>query len=104
MKDDAQLLAAERAGGPEEFAPIVERYQHAVFGVALARLRNFHDAQDVAQTVFIEAFSRLDKLQYPNRLGAWLRSMAIHKSIDYLRGRQETVSMDGLVSIKFSIK
>ncbi len=82
------------AGGPEAFAPILEKYQDAVFGVALARVRNFHDAEDVAQRVFLEAFERLGTVKDPVRLGGWLRTLAIHKSIDWLRSRKETVDMD----------
>ncbi len=85
MKDDQELVAAALAGGPEEFAPIVVRYQDAVSGISLSRLRNFHDAEDVAQTVFVDAFTRLDRLREPAKLGPWLRTMAIHKSIDWMR-------------------
>ncbi len=84
-QDDAALVAAAIAGDPEQFAPIVQRYQDAVFAVALARLGNFHDAQDVVQNVFLEAFQRIGGLNDPRRLGAWLRSITIHRSIDHLR-------------------
>ena len=87
MSSDAELIAAAMAGGPEGFAPIVERYQDAVFGVALARLGDFHEAEDVAQDVFVQAFERLDNLKDPARLGAWLRSITIHRGIDHLRRR-----------------
>ncbi len=56
MKVDLALVVAALSGGPERFGPIIERYQDAVFAVALARLRDFHDAEDIAQEVFIEAF------------------------------------------------
>jgi RNA polymerase sigma factor (sigma-70 family) len=87
--DDSELVSAALSGGPAAFGPIVERYQDAVFGVALARLKDFHEAQDVAQQVFIEAFERIGSLKQPARLGAWLRSIAIHRSIDQLRCRRE---------------
>ena len=80
------------AGGPEAFGPVVARYQDAVFGVALARLRDFHEAQDVAQEVFVTAFERLGSLKDPRRLGAWLRSVTIHHSIDRLRRRDRAVA------------
>jgi RNA polymerase sigma-70 factor (ECF subfamily) len=92
MRPDAELVARALAGNADAFAPIVERYQDAVFGVALARLRNFHDAQDVAQRVFVEAYGRLDTLKDPARLGAWLRSIAVHRSIDVVRGRRAGVT------------
>jgi RNA polymerase sigma-70 factor (ECF subfamily) len=86
---DAELHAAALAGGPEAFAPIVRRYQDAVFGVALARLGDFHEAEDVAQGVFLTAFQQLGNLRDPSRLGAWLRSITIHRSIDRIRRRKE---------------
>jgi len=92
MTGDAELYAAAMAGGPEAFGPIIERYQDAVFGVALARLRDFHEAEDAAQEVFVEAFERLGALKDPSRLGAWLRSVTIHRSIDRLRRRRETTA------------
>lgn len=94
MNDDAALVATALAGGPEAFSPIVERYRDAVFGVALARLRNFHDAEDVTQGVFVEAYERLGNLKDPARLGAWLRSITIHRGIDHLRGRMEVAGVE----------
>jgi len=95
MGGDTALVAAALGGGPEEFGAIVERYQDAVFAVVLSRLRRFHDAEDVTQVAFVEAYGRLDKLKDPNRLGAWLRSIAIHKSIDHLRRRKDEAPIDG---------
>ncbi len=88
MKSDAELYADAMAGGPEAFAPVVERYKDAVFGIALARVGDFHAAEDIAQGVLIAAFERLGSLKDPSRLGAWLRSMTIHQSIDHVRGRR----------------
>ena len=90
--DDSALVAAALAGGPEAFAPIVERYQDAVFGVALARVGSFHDAQDVAQAVLVEAYERLSNLREPGKLGAWLRKMTIHRSQDLWRRRQREMA------------
>ena len=94
MKDDVMLVVAALSGEPETFGPIVERYQDAVFAVALARLRNFADAEDIAQEVFVEAFECLGRLNNPSRLGAWLRSIAIHRCIDHLRKRRENVGLE----------
>jgi len=54
---DEELVAAALAGDAKAFEPIVRRYQEAVFGVALARVRDFHAAEDIAQSVFIDAFT-----------------------------------------------
>ena len=94
--DDAALVAEVQKCGPEAFAPIIERYKEAVFAVALARLRRFHDAEDVAQATFVEAFERLKNLKDPARLGAWLRSIALHRSIDLLRRESRHVELGEL--------
>ena len=88
--DDAALVAQALKGGPEAFGPVVDRYKDAVFGVALSRLRNFHDAEDLTQTTFVEAFGQLDRLKDHARLGAWLRSIAIHRCLNFLK-RQERI-------------
>jgi len=94
MKDDTALVMEALSGGPEMFGLIIERYQDAVFAVALARLRDFHDAEDVTQDVFIEAFEHLGRLNKPNRLGAWLRSITIHRCINQLHKHHEFVDVD----------
>ena len=85
MTDDASLVAAALEGGPTAFAPIIERYKDTVFGVAMGRLGDFHDAEDVAQNVFVEGWERLAKLRDPDRLGPWLRSITVHQCIDLVR-------------------
>lgn len=63
------LVTKALRDGPEPFAPIVEWYQDAMFGAALARLDDFHETQDTAQTLFIKAFERLGILREPAKLG-----------------------------------
>lgn len=94
MKDDPALVLDALTGGTEQFGPIVDRYRDAVFGIALARTGSFHDAEDVAQDVFVEAFQRLGSLNNPERLGAWLRSITIHRCIDRLRRRYRELPVD----------
>jgi RNA polymerase sigma-70 factor (ECF subfamily) len=95
VKDDAVLVAEALTHGPEAFGPIVDRYKAAVFGVALARVQNFHDAEDLTQEAFLEAFERLGSLREPDRLGAWLRSITIHRCINFLRRRTRAGEVEG---------
>lgn len=91
--DNATLVDKALSGGPQAFGPIIERYKDAVFGVALSRLHNFHDAEDLTQSSFVEAFDRLASLKDPNRLGAWLRSITIHRCINYLKRESRSVTI-----------
>ena len=93
MTDDASLVAAALQGGPEAYAPIVRRYQDTVFGVALGRLGHPHDAEDIAQSVLVEGWERLADLRNPERLGPWLRSIAVRHSCS--RASRAAASIDG---------
>lgn len=85
MTDDASLVAAALQGGPEAYAPIIERYKDTLFGVAMGRLGHVHDAEDITQGVLVEGWERLADLRNPARLGPWLRSIAVHRCIDLVR-------------------
>jgi len=98
MKDDRELEGEALEGGLVASGKIVDKYRSAVFGVSLARLQNFHDAEDVAQTVFVEAFTKLDTFREPMNLGAWLRTIAIRRSIDLIRTRKEAVGIEEIES------
>ncbi|MDB5076833.1 MAG: DNA-directed polymerase subunit sigma [Chloroflexi bacterium] len=66
------LVEQARRGDLRAFDRLVERYQDAMFGAAYAMLGNFHDAEDVAQQAFIQAWRELANLQEPARFPGWL--------------------------------
>ena len=76
--------------GAEGFEPIIERYKNAVFAIALARLGNFHDAEDITQSTFLDAYEQLGRLKNPDRLGAWLRSLVIYRCLNFLKREAKT--------------
>lgn len=92
--DDHALIQSALAGKTEAYGAIITRYQASVFGVALSRLRHFHDAEDIAQSVFVEAYNSLERLQDPARLGAWLRSITVHRCIDHIRKKHDTEELE----------
>ena len=70
---DATLVERDICGVPDDFRAIVKHYKVVVFGVVLSKVRNFHQAEDMAQQVFVDAYQRLDTLKEPAKLGYWLR-------------------------------
>ena len=94
MRDHFTLVAEALENGPEAFAPIIEQYKGAMFGVAWARLHNFHDAEDVTQEAFFQAYQRLGSLRDPHRLGAWLRSIVIHLCLNHIKRCKKTVEVE----------
>lgn len=80
----------------EAFARIVREHQKAVFAVAYGNLRNSHDAEDVVQEVFIEAYRNFHKLKNAEKVPAWLFKAALYRCKDHVRkkSRRERREME----------
>lgn len=75
----------------------VRRHGPMVFGTAWRILGHTYDTEDVVQDVFLEAHN----LQKQNKVRNWgglLRQLATFRSLDKLRQRRPTVSLDGVMA------
>ena len=62
---------------PEEFEMLVEVYIDRLVLSAFRRLRNYHDAEDVVQDVFVRAFAERSRRKKISHLGPYLYRMLI---------------------------
>jgi RNA polymerase sigma-70 factor (ECF subfamily) len=78
------LLIIERArlGDREAFGELVQRFQPAVYAVALARLRDVNEALELTQEVFIHAMTKLEQLRDPHCFVGWLRQITVRMAIN----------------------
>ncbi|MHC4416458.1 MAG: RNA polymerase sigma factor [Planctomycetota bacterium] len=72
--DDAEDLAAARAGDQTAFARIYDR--HAAVVLSLCRRFSLAEAEDATQETFIRAHQLLAKVEHPDKLRPWLYSIA----------------------------
>ncbi|MCZ7645212.1 MAG: sigma-70 family RNA polymerase sigma factor [Planctomycetota bacterium] len=77
---DAACIRAVLAGKRERFEELVLRYQSAVMGVVYPYVREAHRAEDLAQEVFVNAFSALGQLREQERFLPWLLQIARHRA------------------------
>jgi RNA polymerase sigma-70 factor (ECF subfamily) len=80
--DITELIDRARAGEPAAFGELVERFQPAVYAVALARLRDVNEAVELTQEVFIHALRKLDQLRDPRCFVGWLRQITVRMAIN----------------------
>ena len=57
--EDGYIIDKCLKGDPAAFGLLVDKYKASIYGLAYSKLRNFHDAEDVAQEVFIKAYENL---------------------------------------------
>jgi uncharacterized protein (TIGR03435 family) len=75
--DDISLLREFAANGSDTaFATLVERYINLVYSVALRRLGNSHEAEEIAQVVFIILAKKAGSLRPATILSGWLYQAA----------------------------
>jgi RNA polymerase sigma-70 factor (ECF subfamily) len=80
-----ELLTRARAGESTAFAALVRRYQRTVYSIALRMLNDRHQAEDLAQEVFLQLYRGLDKIDSDTHLAFWLRKVAVNRAIDRMR-------------------
>src|SRR5262245_56444527 len=81
------FVTSAAAGDREAFARLVEATSGLVASITLAILRDLELSRDVAQDVFLSAWTNLHQLRNPASFLPWLRQTARHRAHDVLRRR-----------------
>lgn len=91
MGEDEALVRACRAGDDRAWRALVERYVRLVRAIPLNIGLSPADADDVTQLTFATLLAGLDSITEPDRLGAWLSTVAKRQSWRHVeRQRRET--------------
>jgi RNA polymerase sigma-70 factor (ECF subfamily) len=81
------LVEKAQAGDRAAYGELIERFQPTVYAVALARLRNPTEAQELAQEVFLHGMKKLSQLRDPQCFAGWLRQITVRMAINRLTRR-----------------
>lgn len=85
LRSDEDLFLACAGDEPDAFRLLVERHMRLVRRLALNVLGDVHEAEDVAQEVFVAVWrARLD-WRPEARFSTWLHRVAVNKAIDRRR-------------------
>jgi RNA polymerase sigma factor (sigma-70 family) len=91
---DGELVASIVAGDPEGLAAAYDRYSGPLFGYCQSLLREPDDAADAVQDTFVIAASKLGGLRDPERLRAWLFTVARNECLHRLRSRRAAAPLE----------
>ena len=96
--DDTALLTHIGQHDEKAMEEIFRRYSGPVYSVALRVLHDSGQAEDVLQEVFLQLWRKPDAfVQDRGSLGAWLVVVARNRSIDLLRRRKPSDSVEDVV-------
>src|SRR6266852_2073239 len=95
--DIANLVELARAGDRAAYGELVERFRPTVYAVALARLRNPAEAEELAQEVFLHGMKKLGQLRDAACFAGWLRQITVRMAINRLTRRGPFQGVDAEV-------
>src|SRR5262245_31576045 len=78
------LVLQARAGDRDAYGELVRRFESTVYAVALARLRNPTEAQELTQDVFLHGMRKLPQLRDAACFPGWLRQITVRMAINRL--------------------
>lgn len=91
---DPRLIVAAAAGGDETaWRALVDRYSGLVWSVIRAFRLDGADAADVFQTAWLRLAENISRINDPDRVGAWLATVARRECILNIKVGARTVSI-----------
>jgi RNA polymerase sigma-70 factor, ECF subfamily len=81
------LVDRAKNGDREAYGELVIRFQNSVYAMALSRVRDPLEAQELAQDVFVHAMRKLPQLRDARCFAGWLRRITARMAINRLTRR-----------------
>jgi RNA polymerase sigma-70 factor (ECF subfamily) len=84
---EIQLIEKAREGDRSAYSELVKQYDREVLRIAYSMVGNVHDAEDVYQDTFMNAWTHLSDFQFQSRFSTWIYRITVNRSMDCLRKR-----------------
>ena len=99
LTEEREWIEGLRAGDEGSFRVLVERYQDRVYAMAYRFSGCSHEANDLAQDIFIQIYEHIRDFQGRSSLGSWIYRLALNRCVSYRRAqkRRAVLGRDGPV-------
>lgn len=84
----ALLVRTAQAGDRDAFNELFARFERHVFALALRKLNDYAEAQELVQDVFLQAWLKLAQLREAEAFAGWLRQITARMAINRLTRRR----------------
>lgn len=85
------------------FEQMVGMYSEQLYWKIRRIVLRHEDADDVLQNSFIKVWKRLDDFRGDSALSTWLYRICVNESLDFLRRKRESLSLDDDASVARSL-
>jgi len=83
-----QLIEKCRKGDKNAQFRIYELYYKAIYNTCFRLVRNHQVAEEIMQDTFLAAFEKIEQFLGIVAFGAWLKKIAVNKSLDKIKGQK----------------
>jgi len=94
VADDRRLVTLALEGDDAAFEYLFDRYHEAIRRLLAQRMGNASDADDLLQETFIKVYINLHRYDPAYTFGQWVYTIARNTFVDYVRRRQDDLSID----------
>ncbi|NCU32241.1 MAG: RNA polymerase sigma factor [Candidatus Moranbacteria bacterium] len=91
---DKELIGQCKQGERNAQIKVYEMHAATVFNTCFRIVSNEADAEDIMQESFIEAFDKIHTFRGEGSFVAWLKRIAVNKSINLLRTKRKSISLE----------
>lgn len=85
---DETLAFEAQQGNMQAFSDLVERHKGRVYRTLFQVVGDAHDAEDLAQDVFVKVFRALSSYRGDAAFTTWLHRLTLNLAFDWLRARK----------------
>lgn len=86
--NEAELIIRVKNGDEKAFRIIVERYQQSIISLCFRYVSNIHDAEEIAQNVFIHLYRAAKSYEPRAKLSTFLYRIAVNLSLNWIRDQK----------------
>ena len=95
---DDEVIRHVLDGNTAMFELLMRRYNERVYRAARSIVRNEHEAEDVMQQAYVNAFTHLRQFNGSARFSTWLTRIAINEALARVRRQDKYEALDDEVS------
>ena len=95
MANENTLIYRAQSGEEEAFTDLMRSYHAFVYTIVIGVVDNPHDAEEVVQDAFLNAYQGLSQLEDTTKFKSWLAEISRNRARNWLRKQKgDTVSLD----------
>src|SRR5678815_5502741 len=100
---ETELIARAKQGDVDAFCMLVSTHKRGMHALALRFCSNHHDAEDLSQEVFLNAYRAIDRFRGDSSFNTWLRRIMVNSFLSHKRRKELPQSADVREGAGFAI-